>query len=76
MSLWRGFGARKSDLDEEIEAHRRMAIADRMARGESAEEARAATEHEMGNMPRAKDVTRETWGWVRLERLLQDVRYA
>jgi predicted permease len=76
MSLWRGFGARKSELDEEIEAHRRMAIADRVARGESAEEARAATEREMGNMPLAKDVTRESWGWVRLERLAQDVRYA
>ncbi len=30
----------------------------------------------LGNLPLAKDVTRETWGWVRMERLLQDVRYA
>ena len=30
----------------------------------------------MGNLPLAKDVTRETWGWVWLERLGQDARYA
>jgi predicted permease len=53
-----------------------MAMADHMARGESEEEARSATDREMGNLPLAKDVTRETWGWVRLERLAQDVRYA
>jgi predicted permease len=76
MSRWRGFGARKSELDEEIETHRRMAMADHMARGESEEEARSATDREMGNLPLAKDVTRDTWGWVRLERLAQDVRYA
>ncbi len=78
MSLWRGrFGseARKAELDAEIEAHVRMAAADRVARGESAAEARAAAEREMGNVPLAKDVTRETWGWVWLERLGQDFRY-
>ena len=76
MSFWQGFGPQKSDLDEEIATHLRMAIADRMARGESAEEARVAAEREMGNLPLAKDVTRETWGWVRMERLVQDIRYA
>jgi predicted permease len=79
MSLWRGrlgSEARKAELDAEIEAHVRMATADRLARGESAEEARAAAEREMGNLPLAKDVTRETWGWVWLERLGQDFRYA
>ena len=76
MSFWRGFGARKSELDEEIETHRRMAMADRMARGRTEEQAREETEREMGNMPLAKDVTRETWGWGWLERLGLDVRYA
>jgi predicted permease len=76
MSFWQGFGPQKSDLDEEIATHLRMAIADRVARGESAEEARAAAEQEMGNLPLAKDVTREMWGWVRMERLVQDFKYA
>ncbi|MGB9032355.1 MAG: ABC transporter permease [Acidobacteriaceae bacterium] len=73
---WRGFGARKRELDEEIASHLRMAMADRIARGQTEEEAQAAAEREMGNLPLAKDVTRETWGWVWLERLAQDVRYA
>lgn len=79
MSVWRrifGMDARKSELDAEIEAHRRMAVEDRMANGEHEEDARAAVEQEMGNLPLAKDVTRDAWGWVWLERLLQDVRYA
>ena len=78
MSLWRGrFGgeARKAELDAEIEAHVRMAAADRVAQGESESDARVAAEREMGNLPLAKDVTRETWGWVWLERLGQDFRY-
>jgi len=79
MSVWRrifGMDGRKSELDAEIDAHRRMAVEDRVARGEKEEDARAAVEQELGNLPLAKDVTREAWGWVWVERLLQDVRYA
>ena len=71
-----GMDARKAELDEEMEAHRRMAMEDHQARGAGEEEARAAVSREMGNGPLARDVTRETWGWLWLERLLQDVRYA
>src|SRR5579875_4018187 len=79
MGGWRRIfrmDARKAELDEEMEAHRRMAIADHRAQGKSEEEARAAVEQEMGNAPLAKDVTREAWGWLWLERLLLDARYA
>ncbi len=79
MSLgWRIFrmDMRKSELDEEMEAHRRMAMEDHMARGEQEDDARAAVEREMGNGPLTKDVTRDAWGWTWVERLLQDVRYA
>ena len=31
---------------------------------------------EFGNMPLVADVTRERWGWLRMERLMQDLRYA
>jgi len=54
---------RASDLDEEIEAHLRMAERDRVAQGESPAQARAAVVREFGNVPLVKDVTRETWGW-------------
>jgi macrolide transport system ATP-binding/permease protein len=70
------FLRRKSDLAEEIESHLKMAIADRMARGESPSEARGAAMREFGNAPLVADATREQWGWLRLEVLAQDVHYA
>ena len=70
------FLRRKSDLAEEIESHLKMAIADRVARGESPADARASAMREFGNVPMIADVTRERWGWLRLELLVQDIRYA
>jgi putative ABC transport system permease protein len=64
------------ELDEEIRAHFAMAVADRMARGESRADAVAAVRREFGNVAHVKEVTRETWGGLWLERLTQDVRYA
>jgi macrolide transport system ATP-binding/permease protein len=75
MSLFRIL-RRKSDLAEEFDSHLQMAIADRMARGQSPAEARASALREFGNVPMIADVTREQWGWLRLELLVQDVRYA
>ena len=72
MGWWR----KRSELDAEIEAHVRMAVSDRVARGQDEDAARREVEREMGNIPLVKDVTREAWGWVWLERLLQDLRYA
>jgi macrolide transport system ATP-binding/permease protein len=67
---------RKSDLAEEFDSHLQMAIADRMARGQSLAEARASALREFGSVPMIADVTREQWGWLRLELLVQDIRYA
>jgi putative ABC transport system permease protein len=76
MSWWRFFARRKRDLHEEIEAHLRMAVRDRVERGETLVEARAAAAKEFGNVPLVKDVTRETWGWEWLESTVQDLKYA
>jgi macrolide transport system ATP-binding/permease protein len=70
------FSRRKSELAEEIETHLKMAIADRVARGESPQSARAAAMREFGNVPMVADATRDQWGWLRWELLVQDVRYA
>ena len=70
------FSRRKKDLAEEIESHLKMATADRIARGESPAQARREAMREFGNIPLVADVTRERWGWLRLERLTQDLRYA
>ena len=75
QSLWSAL-RRKEDLSEELESHLQMAIADRIALGESPAEARRAATREFGNVPLIADVTRERWGWLRLEHLLQDLQFA
>src|SRR5580704_17988701 len=77
MRLWRiAFRRRRDELHEEIENHLRMAIADRVARGEPQEAARQAAMREFGNVPLVQDVTSNLWDWVWLEKLTQDCRYA
>jgi hypothetical protein len=58
---------RKTELNEELEVHLRMAVADRVARGESAEDARREVMWEFGNVPLVADVTRERRRWIWLE---------
>jgi predicted permease len=70
------FAKRKAELNEEIQAHLQMDIQGRIDRGESSEQARMAAMREFGNIALLEDVTRETWGWVWLERLGQDLKYA
>lgn len=71
-----GYESGKRDLEAELQSHLRMSIEGRVARGERPDEARAAALREFGNVPLIEDVTRETWGWLRLERLMQDLGYA
>jgi predicted permease len=70
------FAKQKDELSEELRAHVQMAIADRIERGETEEEARRNAMRELGNVPLIEDVTRAMWGGVWLERVVQDVRYA
>jgi ABC-type antimicrobial peptide transport system permease subunit len=63
------------DLDEEIQAHLRMAAQDHVDRGLSREEAETRARRETGNLGLIKEVTREMWGWTSFQRLLQDLRF-
>jgi Transcriptional regulator PadR-like family len=67
---------KRNELDAEIDAHICLAVEERVARGEDEASARRVVEREVGNIPLVKDVAREAWRWVWLERLLQDVRFA
>jgi hypothetical protein len=49
-------------------------IAENVAAGVSAEEARYAAMRAFGNATVANEQTLEVWGWTWLERLLQDLR--
>lgn len=66
----------KDNLSEELESHLKMAVADRVAEGADPAEARAAALRELGNLPLIADVTRERWGWMWLDHVLHDARYA
>ena len=66
---------REEELDEEIQGHLRMAVRDRLERGETLEQAEAAARREFGNMGLVKEATREAWGLVWLEQLFRDLKY-
>ena len=67
---------RESELREEIESHLAMAARDRMERGESSEAAHQGSLREFGNRTLIQEETREAWGWIWMEHLTQDLRYA
>ena len=67
---------RQTELDEELRTHLELAIAERVARGESQADAERAARREFGNLTHVAEVTRETWGGAWLDRLVKDLRYA
>lgn len=66
---------REEDLAAEIRSHLDEAICERMARGETPEEARLNALREFGNVTLVKEVTREMWGWAWIESFGQDLRF-
>ena len=75
MNIWR-WNRAKASLSEELEFHLKMEVEERVARGEEPGQARAAALRQFGNLPLIKDVTRVSWGWLWLEKLLHDLRNA
>ena len=65
----------QASLDEEVQAHLRMATQEHIEQGKTLEEARAAARREFGNVILVKETTRDMWGWTWLETLQQDVRH-
>jgi macrolide transport system ATP-binding/permease protein len=67
---------RDAELRDELKSHLDMAIADRIARGESSEEAAVAARRQFGNLSQVQEATRDVWGRRWLDHLAQDVRSA
>jgi predicted permease len=67
---------KEAEIDEEIQSHLRMAIQDRIERGDSPQQARTSALRELGNAGLVKEDTRAVWVWTALERLAQDLKYA
>src|SRR6267154_1950575 len=67
---------REEELDRDIREHLELEIRDNIERGMAPDAARAAALRKFGNVARIKEDTRAVWGWMRLEQVLQDFRYA
>ena len=74
MSFWRR-KRREAELDEEVRSHLKLSTQERADRGEKMEEAERAARREFGNVGLVQEVTRDTWGWGSLDRLMQDLRF-
>lgn len=64
------------DLDDELRFHVGMKIEENIASGMSPAEAHYAALRAFGNPGLMREETRDMWGWIVLEHLIQDVRYA
>jgi len=73
IPFWRS--KRETDLEKEINSHLEMHAEDQMERGASVEGAAARARRHLGNAAQIKELTRQSWGLVWLERLGHDLRY-
>src|SRR5215467_3765047 len=64
------------ELDGEIQFHLEQQTAENIALGMSPGEARLKAIRSFGNLASVREQTRETRGWIRVEAILQDIRYA
>jgi macrolide transport system ATP-binding/permease protein len=67
---------KEADLREELQFHLEEEAEERQAEGLTEDEARWAARRELGNLTLVQENTRTAWGWMALEQLAQDVRYA
>jgi len=65
-----------ADLHDELAAHLALDTEERIAAGDAPDDARQAARRDLGNVDHVIEDTRATWGWVTVEQLLQDLRYA
>ena len=76
---WRHFFQERpkgAEIDEEIRAHLDMAIQERIARGETPQQARRSARLELGNAGALKEDVRTVWTWAALDSLVKDAKYA
>jgi putative ABC transport system permease protein len=82
VCLWRRLAFRgrrrglEQELAEELEFHRALKQRDYCEAGLAPEAAAQRTRQEMGNITLAQEQSRDTWSFLAMERLWQDIRYA
>jgi putative ABC transport system permease protein len=73
MERWE---AQRERLESEMQEHIELETRENIEAGMSPAEARQAAMRRFGSVAVAGDQSREAWGWLWLERLWQDVRFA
>src|SRR6266702_3116407 len=73
---WWQIRKRNADLERELRSNLELEEEEQRENGLSTEEARYAARRVFGNATLIRENTREVWGSMRLERFLQDFRYA
>ncbi|MGB9031447.1 MAG: ABC transporter permease, partial [Acidobacteriaceae bacterium] len=73
MKQWE---TRRKRLEDEMQEHIELETRENIEAGMPPLEARRAATRKFGNVALAGDQSREAWGWLWLERLWQDVRFA
>ena len=68
--------ARDKELERELRSHLEAEADERREDGAGGDEANHAARRAMGNLLRVTEETRAVWGWVTIERALQDARFA
>ena len=72
---WWNSKQREHDLEREIEADLELEALEQEESGLSTEDARHGARRALGNPTLLKEDVRESWGWLFLERLKQDLSY-
>jgi len=67
---------KEAELRQELQFHLDEEAAERRQDGLTGDAARRAASRELGNRTLVEENTRAVWGWVFLEQLIQDLRYA
>ena len=67
---------KEQDLEAELQFHLDEEAEERRQEGLPEADARLAARRDLGNIAIVQENTREVWGWILLEQLSQDLRYA
>ncbi len=73
---WHWRRHRERDLERELRAHLELEAQELLEAGLSTGDARYAAQRMLGNRTSIHEEVREMWGWVTVEQIAQDTRYA
>src|SRR5262245_8383042 len=76
VRYWIGFRRANSELAEEMEFHRALKQEKLEREGLSPEEAALSSRRELGNTLRAREESRDVWGWTWIDDAIRDAGYA